>query len=205
MPSSYGEQMGMKGRLRPMKNPFRLLTAVLLLATASQAWAADQYLKVSVTGTVQTQLLLGPGVGRIYTAPLNKKRIFQEFGVSAADYELVINLSGIGLLLLPKNAAANLPEITVLAPTFPNQALVDTRAHVEKIRADIGASTATNLFKDLFGQLEITYFFQGPVASPKVNKVVVNVKACGTDPAGGNTSSAFLNFKATAQGIFVPQ
>jgi hypothetical protein len=81
MPSSYGEQMGMKGRLRPMKNPFRLLTAVLLLATASQAWAVDQYLKTSITGAIQTQLLLGPGVGRIYTAPLNKKRIFQEFGV----------------------------------------------------------------------------------------------------------------------------
>jgi len=188
-----------------MKNPLRILATTLLLATASPAWAVDQYLKASVTGTVQTQLSLGPGEGRIYIAPLNKKRIFQEFGVSGEDYELVLNLNGIGLFLLPKQAAANLPVITVLVPGSQNQAIVDTRAHVEKIRADIGAGTATNLFKDLFGQLEITYFFQGPIATAKVKKVISKVKSCGTDPAGGNFASAFLTFKVVAEEVFIQQ
>jgi hypothetical protein len=188
-----------------MKNPFRYLTAALLLATASPAWAVDQYLKTSISGTVQTQLTLGPGEGRIYTAALTKKRIFQEFGVSVEDYELVINLNGIELLLLPKNSAANLPVIPVMIPGSKLQPLVDTRAHVQKIRSEIGTSTATNLFKDLFGQLDVTYLFQGPIVTAKVNKVIVNVKACGTNPAGGSIASAFLTFRITAQGLFVPQ
>src|SRR5438445_514651 len=116
-----------------MKNLIHLFVTSLILATAGSAGAADDFRKVLVTGTVQTQILIGPGKGKILTAPLNNKRIFQEFGVSPQDYELVVNADGIETLLVPKHTGANLPQIKLIVPGSAGL-LVDTTAHVCKFQ-----------------------------------------------------------------------
>src|SRR4051812_29835263 len=89
-------------------------SVILLLIAATSAPAADTFLKATVTGTVQTQVLITNTDGRIRTEQLNNQRIFQEFLVSPKDYELAFMFgSPNGLVLVPKHVSAMLPTLTV--------------------------------------------------------------------------------------------
>jgi hypothetical protein len=172
MPSGYGAK--------------RWDTTALILTTASPAWATDQYLKANVNGTVQTQAILSPGDGRVRTAPLNNKRIFQEFQVSPLDYELVYDIiSSGGLMLLPKSAAAMLPSLTVVQLGQHSENIFNTKARCARVESDLAVSSATNLFKNLDGELVGTAFFKGPLAPPIITKFNFTVTARGSDNSGG--------------------
>jgi hypothetical protein len=190
--------------IAPMKKLIQHLAIALIFATTSSAWAAEQYLKANVSGTVQTQAFLTPTDGRVRTAPLNNKRIFQEFQVSSLDYELVYDISGSGgLMLLPRSAAAMLPSFNVIQLGQHSVNIFNTKLRFAKVEPDLAASTATNLFANIAGELVGTAFFKGPVATPVIAKFNFTVTARGTDNSGGGTASAFLKFKVATQGSFV--
>lgn len=196
-----------RGRVKPapMKTLLHCLTLALFLATASPAWAVEKFLKATVTGTVQTQVTFSASEARFRTALLNNKRIFQEFGVSKDDYVLVVNVSNGGeLLLLPKSSSSGLPTISV-AKVGSSKSIIDTKVGQGKVQAVLAPSAATNLFKDLVGDLTGTIFFQGPVVSLSIKKFVFTIAASGTDTNPVSTGVALLKFKTTAQGVFLQQ
>lgn len=181
-----------------------ITSALLFLAAAIPAGAADTFLKATVTGTVQTQVLFTPSDGRIRTEPLNNKRIFREFLVSPTDYALVFRLgSGIELVLVPKHASAMLPSITVIGLGNDIQQVVNTKTRVVRIVSNLAPGTATNLFKDLAGELNGTLHYTGAVAAGTITKFVFSVLGHGTDPTNGAGKPALLKFKATTGSPFV--
>ena len=188
-----------------MKTLLYAITTALFLATAGPAWAVTSFLKATVTGTVQTQILLSPNDGRIQTVPLNNKRIFQEFQVSPQDYELAVDASGNSgaLVLVPKHTAAMLPTITVVELGNTSAEAIDTKVRVIKLTTNLGPSTATNLFKNVAGQLSGTVHFTGTIQTPVFSKFIFAVAASGTNSTG--SGGAVLKFKITTQGAFVPQ
>jgi hypothetical protein len=184
-----------------MKHLLYCFTTALLFTVARPVWAAADSYEAIVIGTVQTQIYLGPGDGRIHTALMNNKRIFQEFGVSSQDYALVVKLVGAGLYLEPKSASAMLPEIEIYN-TGTTEGLTDNKAHLEKYSSAIVAGGATNIFQNMAGEIVTAYYYKGDRALGNITKIVANVTARGTDPVGGFTTSALLKFKVVAQKPF---
>lgn len=183
-----------------------ILNLIVVLCTAAVAQlhaAGPQFLKANVAGTVQTQTILAPNEGRIRTSILNNKRIFAEFQVSKADYEMVVLVnSGIKLILLPKSASANLPTITVVEFGTNTQSVIDTKINIVNTVSDIAPSTATNLFKDLDGEIIGAAHFKGIIGSTAaITNFNFNVIGHGTDLNGANGASV-LRFKVTAKGTF---
>jgi len=174
-----------------------LLITSLLFAGPLPIHAASPYFKATVTGTVQTRVTLGPVEFRIHTAPLNNKRIFQEFQVSPDDYVLAVSTSNLGeVLLLPKNSGA-LPAISVLKLGSDRQSITDTKSNVIHLIGDIVATSHTNIFQGLFGTISNTTHFN----STGTTKIILSVTAGGTDFAGG---PALLKFKVVTSSHFTP-
>ena len=185
-----------------MKKLLRFLVA-LFIATANPASAADRFLKATVSGTVQTQTLITTTNARIHTSILNNRRIFLEYLVSPADYELVVNVEAGGeLVLLPKHTGAMLPTLSIFKLGTNNQSVINTKLGLLRLVADITPSDTTNLFKNLAGEIDGLAQFRLPVSNNEIKKFSFNVIGHGTDPAGVSTSAALLKFKVTAVGEF---
>jgi len=188
-----------------MKKPFLFLVA-LFVATANPASAEDRFLKATVSGTVQTQAFITTTNTRIHTSILNNRRIFLEFLVSPADYELVVNvLAGSEVVLLPKHTGAMLPTLSIFKLGPNNQSVLNTKLGILRLVGDISPSVATNLFKNLAGEIDGVAQFRFPLSNDGVKKFSFNVTGHGTDPAGVGTSPALLKFKVTAVGEFTQQ
>jgi hypothetical protein len=181
------------------------VTALLVtLATASPSWAAGTFLKAKVSGTVQTQTPVPPSDGRIHSAKLDSKRIFDEFGVSSDQYELVVSLGvTLTLELLPKLSAAKLPTILVVELGSDSQEIFDTKARTIALGGSIAPGTATNLFENIAGEIAGTARYQGTPISGVITKLVLGVTGRGTDTSG--VGPALLKFKIAAAGSFVQQ
>lgn len=185
-----------------MKKLLSCLTATLLLVTASSTRAAEVFLKVAVSGTVQSQTILGPTNGRIRTAVLNEKRIFQEYGVSAQDYELVFGATS-GFQLIPKQASAMLPTLSILTITTTATA-IDTKAGVFKFGGPVTPGPAsTSIFNNLAGELVGTAHYVGSFPPTAFKKVIFSVTGRGSDPSMGGSGTSLLKFKVVTNGIFV--
>jgi hypothetical protein len=181
-----------------------LFLVALFIASDKPLSAADRFLKATVSGTVQTQTLITNTNARIHTTILNNRRIFQEFLVSPADYELVVNvLAGSEVVLLPKRTSSMLPTLFIFKLGSHSQGVVNTKLGVLRIVADITPGAATNLFKNLVGEMDCTVQFRPPLASAEITKFSFNVIGHGTDPAGVSTSAALLKFKVIAVGEFI--
>jgi hypothetical protein len=188
-----------------MKKPFLFLVA-LFVATANPASAADRFLKATVSGTVQTQTLITTTNLRIHTSILDNRRIFLEYLVSPADYELVVNVeAGSEVVLLPKHTNSMLPTISIFKLGPDSQAVLNTKLGILRIVGDISAGDATNLFKNLAGEIDGLAQFRFPLANREIKKFSFNVTGHGTDPASVATSAALLRFKVTAAGAFTQQ
>ena len=183
-----------------------LFLVALFIATAHPASAADRFLKATVSGTVQTQTLITTTNARIHTSILNNRRIFLEYLVSPADYELVVNVeAGSEFVLLPKHTNAMLPAISIFKLGPDSQAVLNTKLGILRIVGDISAVDATNLFKNLAGEIDGLAQFRLPLANREIKKFTFNVTGHGTDPAGVSSSAALLKFKVTAAGEFTQQ
>ena len=159
--------------------------------------AASPYFKVNVSGTVQTRISLGPLETRIYTAPLNNKRIFQEFQVSPDDYVLVVSATNLGEVnLVPKNSGG-LPSILVFTIGGNSEGINDTKSHVFRLIGEVAPIAHTNLFQGLFGSISYTSHFK----STGTTKINMSVTAGGTAEGGG---AALLKFKVVSSSPFTP-
>jgi hypothetical protein len=174
--------------------------ASLLLIIAPSAHAQETYTKATVTGTVQTELVISNTDGRIHTAPLNAKRIYQEFAVSPQDYELVLGTSS-GLILLPRHAGASLPTLTIFG--FGDQdILVNTKAKLFELEAAIKPGDNTNLFQNLAGEMLGIGLYSGPNFS--FRNIAFTITARGNSSISGHPE-ALLKFKVTAGAPFTQQ
>jgi len=183
-----------------------LFLVAFFIATANHASAADRFLKATVSGTVQTQALITTTDQRIHTAILNNRRIFLEYLVSPADYELVVNVSSGGeVVLLPKHTAAMLPTLSLFKLGLNNQAIINTKLGILRLVTDISAGDATNLFQDLVGEIDGSAQFRFPLSNNEIKKFTLNVTGHGTDQGGVGARAALLKFKVTAVGEFTPQ
>jgi len=185
-----------------MKKFFSCSVLMFLLATAAApTWAGTTAVfKAKVSGSVRTQLLITPVDGRIESAPLNNKRIFDEFGVSPDDYELVLTLSGdISVLLMPKSLSSGLPSVNVF--TVHGSSIVDTHKNTIGAGGSLTSGATTNLFKDLAGELQGAIKFKGAILSPQFTKVTLDGHARGT---GLESSVALLTIKLSTGATFVP-
>lgn len=184
-----------------MKTLLSLLTATLFLATASPTRAVESFFKVTFSGTVQTQTILGPNDGRIRTEVLNEKRILQQYGVSKQDYELAFGLSS-GLVLIPKHASAMLPTITILNFSS-SDTVTNTKAHIIKFGGTIAAGPASpTVFADLTGEVVGLVHFVGPFPSTVFKNLSFAGLARGTNARPGGVGKSFLNFKVVTNGFF---
>jgi hypothetical protein len=185
-----------------MKNLFSCSILVFLLAaTASPSWAGTgPIFKAKVSGTVRTQLILGPSDGKIDSSSLNNSRIFDEFAVSPNDYELVTVLSGgLALVLLPKSASSGLPTITVFTMSSVST-VVDTHKNTFEAGGAVSSPATSGLFKDLTGELQGAVKFKGTFSSPTITKVAVDGHARGNV---GSASLSFLTIKLSTGALFV--
>ena len=180
-----------------------LITVTLFIAAAHPAHAIDTIFKATVTGTVQTQILNSPTTGRIHTALLNNKRIFEEYQVSKSDYELVLFfINGTELQLLPKHTSAGLPTITVFRVGSISGTVVNTTARVINIIGNTASIGATNLFQDFTGEFSGTARYKGTIQTGAVSKFSCNMTATGTDQSNGGSGYALLKFKVHTTGLF---
>lgn len=185
-----------------MKNALFAIFSLLLVSAASSD--AANFLKARVTGTVQTQTLQGLNEGRIRTSALNNASIFEQFGVSPADYELVVAIEETGLYLLPRTQGA-LPTLTVVRFNDDSGTVVDTRKRAVSYVAQAGNTTATNLFEDFAGTAVGLFRYTGEFSSPTFKSGSVNVMGKGTDNLGEGSNAAILKFKITTTGTFTQQ
>jgi hypothetical protein len=182
------------GRIAAMKTSLLILVSLLVAAGSLRA---DSFLKATVTGTIQTQKVLSPLDGRIQTSILNDKFIFEEFQVSKTDYELVLDASGSGeLLLLPKHSGGALSAISVAKIGSIDGTAIDTKARVEHLVGPADPGSATNLFKDLAGTFNGTAHYTGMIGvNTVVTKYILNF-------TGSGRGGAILKFKVTGAGQF---
>jgi hypothetical protein len=190
-----------RGRMASMKT--MLLITSFLLAIAAPVHAVDIFLKVNFSGTAQSQTILGASDGRIHTSLFNNKRVFQEFNVSKADYELVLELGVTDqIALVPKHASAMLPTITVLTFTGGvNGEVINTKTRLVRLETGIASPASGNLFENLGGQLIGTLHYSGSV--PGSNFTNFNFTAIGAGKDQSNPGSmVLLQFKVTDDGHF---
>jgi hypothetical protein len=174
-----------------------LAAAILVLSTFNSARAAD-FFKVAVSGTVQTQLIVGGSSGRIRTEALNNKRFLGEFGVSPDDYRLAFDFATNALVLLPKDPTAVLPTLTILS-IGSSALLTDSKAHIFKISGSVQPGVNTNLFQNLSGELTGTIHFRD---AGTFTTFVFSFTGRGTDLTNGGAGPAFLKFRFTSTGRF---
>jgi hypothetical protein len=185
-----------------MKSLQAILLGVLLLASASTSRAGTvgtTLFKAKVSGTAQTQLVLGPTDGRIDTSPLNNARIFAEFGVSPDLYALVFEVGSTTVLeLVPKSSMAKLPTIEVVKLGTGVGQVVDTHSRTLAIAGPIAAGTATNLFQGIAGEVTGAVKYDGAFPPTAFKSLSLDVRAQSMD-AG---LDAILKFKITTSGVF---
>lgn len=170
--------------------------------TAAQAGGVSQLLKAKVSGTVQTQQVVGSEQGKIKTSAVNNQRIFSEFGVSDDDYELVVSISGPGLYLIPRNSGSPLPSIEVIIFSESSGLIIDTKKRaLSYIATALNESSTTNLFDGLVGTATGTFRYDGTFPAADYKSAQLNVVARGTDQ-GGESETAILKLKITTTGKF---
>lgn len=186
-----------------MKHTFAsLLLAVLvgLTASPSHAGGAMPQLKAKISGTVQTQIVLGPAEGKIAKTKLDNARVFEEFGVSPDLYALVFDPS-VGLVLVPKSSLAKLPTILVME-LGGSASAVDTHSGSFAISAPVDNPDAmANLFENLAGEVQGVAKYRGTFPPTEFTKITLAGFARGHTSDGD--FKALMKFKVTASGVFV--
>ncbi|HTO53485.1 MAG TPA: hypothetical protein VMR50_08880 [Myxococcota bacterium] len=185
----------------------RFAVAALLFTGASFAQAGSPMMfKAKISGTVLVQLSNSPTDGQIVKTKLDNKRVFQEFGVSDSDYELVWSFDGnAGLELVAKSLFAKLPVISVL-PIGDVDPIVDTHTRTFALIDNLEDGGALgNLFEGITGGLTGTVKYRGDVMSPEISKISLTVVATGNNPAGTTSHLALINAKISTSGLFTPQ
>jgi hypothetical protein len=94
------------------------------------------------------------------------------------------------------------PTLTVLKLGSNSQSVLDTKVGILSIVCDIAPGVATNLFKDIAGEIAGTAHYLLPISSNTVKKFNFSVTGHGTDPAGVADSAALLKFKVTTADVF---
>jgi len=146
--------------------------------------------EVAVSGTISTQQLVSIEAGKIVTKAFNNTRIYQEFGVSPNDYQLVLNASSNDLLLLvPKSAGSGLTNIPVVRMS-DQESLIDTARHLALFGAQIESTATGNVFEEFAGAHTGSIKVKGTLETENITKVTLSLYAQGSGP-GGDGSSLF--------------
>jgi hypothetical protein len=178
----------------------KALLSFIIVILSSAAGYADDFLKVTVTGTVRTQIVLTQSDGRILSKPLNNQRIAQEFLVLLKDYRLVLNTTTFELQLVPIRASSMQPTFTVAKFEAPS-AVVTTKSRLYAFSGPISSDATGKLFEGLAGEAFGNVTYTGAFPPSVFTRGVITVAARGKDTTGGN-STALLNFKVILNGKF---
>ena len=176
-----------------------VLVAVLFPIVAQ---AAMPLMTIKLSGTVEVQDAISPGVTKVRVSRLDAKRVFAEFSVSGDDYALVIDASGPGVVeLVPKRVSAALPTIEVFSLSG-NLALIDTEKAFGDFNANVGSPAVGNLFEGLTGVVNGRVSFKGSIASGILKKFTFSSLAVGKNQSGVTNQVALLKFKVATSKVF---
>ncbi|HTO06491.1 MAG TPA: hypothetical protein VMR86_05475 [Myxococcota bacterium] len=177
-----------------MKRLVGLLVAVVCLASASPSQAGlTGFLSVKVSGTIQQQVDLPVG-SKVGSAKLSNQTIFDDFGVSPDQYELVMSFAGpVVIELLPKSLLAKMPVIPVF--TLENGVfLLDSKQNQERFSGGLTSPASAGLFQDLTGGASGILKF-GSTGFPKAVSL--------TGEGSSFPSQSLFKLKVSSHGIFV--
>ena len=184
-----------------MKKIPLLTLASLFIVTGSLHAAPTNFISAKISGTAQTQIVLGPSDGRIGISKVDNTRVFNEFNVSATDYDFVFATgSDAGFYLLPKHTGAALPTLPVIILGDDTQTVIDTKAHIYGYQSSVQTTnnTATNLFENLTGVISGSLKYAGSFPPTNFTSASFVFLGHGTDISTGD--GAILNLKLTVKG-----
>jgi hypothetical protein len=174
-----------------------LLLIGLLAAQISLAESPSDLLLAKISGTVSVQEIKGTNA-TVHTTALNNNRLFDEFGVSSEQYELVADIisSEHFVALVPRSASAELPIIPVITIADARTiAITKTQSVLFEVPMTNSTPT-TNIFKSFRGTAS---------GSAKINGSTFMKMSLNGVGSSRNPDVHLFKFKVTTSKPFTPE